>query len=72
MSARRKLTIHLGTKEENNARRDAEFLALSPWARFLLFMRDVALNADPQESPGERKGNFMVQQRRNGVRGGGQ
>ncbi len=65
----RRPEIRFETKEESNARREREFLALTPWERFSLFLRDIALNADPRESHGDRKGNFIVQRPVDGVRG---
>lgn len=56
--------IRFETKEESNARREREFLAVSPSERLLCFLRDIALQADPNESPGERKGNFIIERRR--------
>jgi hypothetical protein len=65
---RDKSDIRFETKEESNARREREFLALSPWERLRSYLRDIALQADPKSSPGKDKGNFMIERRRDGVR----
>lgn len=69
MPAPHKPEIRFETKEESNARREREFLALSPWERLRSFLRDIALQADPNESPGERKGNYIIERRADGIRG---
>jgi hypothetical protein len=53
--------IHFATKEENNRRRQEEFLALSPGERFELFLKlCAAMSHFPQDRPVEDKGNFIV------------
>ncbi len=54
-------TVHFATKEENNRRREEEFLALSPGERFELFLKLCsAMSHFPQGRPAEDKGNFIV------------
>jgi hypothetical protein len=40
--------IRFGTKEESNARREREFMALTPLERFLWFLRSFDERYDPQ------------------------
>jgi len=60
--------IRFETKEESNARREREFLALSPHARFLWFLRSF----DRPVGNGPRKQgpttNFIVHKRHDPVR----
>ncbi len=56
--------IHFATKAENNRRREAEFLALSPSERLQSFLRSFDSDLfsqfiDPKEL-GENKGNFCI------------
>ncbi len=57
------------TKEESNARRQREFLALTPWERFVLYVRDIQRNPPVVDERGEAKGNFIIWKRTDGVRG---
>lgn len=53
--------ILFATKEENNLRREEEFLALSPGERFELFLKLCsAMSHFPQDMPAKDKGNFIV------------
>lgn len=61
--------IRFETKEESNARREHEFMALTPWERLVLYLRDIARNPPAQEERGEAKGNFIISKRTDGVRG---
>jgi hypothetical protein len=56
------------TKEESNARRQEEFLALSPWERLVSYLRDIERNPPAPEERGEAKGNFIIRKRTDGVR----
>ena len=67
MPAPHKPDIRFETKEESNARREREFLALTPWERLRSFLRSFDLQADPNSSPGEDKGNFIIERRREGA-----
>lgn len=64
MATPRKPEICFETKEQSNARREREFLALSPSERLLSFLRCFEMQAVPNDSPGERKGNFIIERRR--------
>jgi len=62
--------IRFESKEESNARREREFLALSPSDRFLSFLRGFDLPNGSSDAPtGEQKGNFIVRRKRDEVRG---
>lgn len=61
--------ILFGTKEESNARRHREFLALTPWERLVLYLRDIERNPPDAAERGEAKGNFIIWKRTYGVRG---
>ncbi len=56
--------VFYGTKEENNQRREAEFLALSGTERFSVFLKMVdSIAVFPtlkKRAMGEEKGNFIV------------
>lgn len=57
--------IHFGTKEEHNARREREFLALSPAERFLWFLRSFDGPRPARPTREKRVGeNFIL--RKNG------
>ena len=60
--------IRFETKEESNARREREFLALMPGERFALFLRDIELNPPDFSETGEAKGNFIIHRASDGVR----
>jgi hypothetical protein len=62
-------TIRYATKEENNRRREEEFLALEPGERFELFLKMCsAMSGFAQDRPQEDKGNFIVDKlRKDGV-----
>ena len=58
------INIDFVTKEENNRRREAEFLTLSPAERLQSFLRSFDSDlfsqfVDPKEL-GENKGNFCI------------
>jgi len=56
------------TKENNNRRREKEFLALSPGKRvevFLKMMTDLSVFSTQTKRPD--KGNFIVEKRKDGV-----
>lgn len=59
------MKVYFATKEENNRRRQEEFLKLSPVERLESFLRDASLNAVlPQKEdvshPNDKKGNFVI------------
>lgn len=72
MPTPRKFDIRFGTMEENNARREREFMSLSPGERFVLYLRDIERNPPSPEELGEAKGNFIIGPERHGVRGRGE
>ncbi len=56
--------VFLGTKEENNAMREQEFLALSPHERFLSFLKmceEYARLYPLKEHPNRKKNNFILE-----------
>lgn len=54
--------IVFATKEENNLRREKEFLALTPSQRFMQFLRMVSsVNQFETRATGESRGNFVVE-----------
>jgi hypothetical protein len=59
--------IRFETKEESNARRLAEFLALSPHERFMLFLKGFARAEGDAVIPLEKKDNFILE-RPHGIR----
>ncbi len=56
--------IRFETKEESNARREREFMALTPWERLVQYLRDIERNPPAIEERGEAKGNFIIWKRR--------
>ncbi|KOS06153.1 hypothetical protein AM493_08990 [Flavobacterium akiainvivens] len=55
------MEIYFGTKEENNARRQEEFLKLHPAERVMAFIRlSQAMAAFPTHAPKQDKGNFVL------------
>ena len=65
----RRPEIRFETKEESNARREREFLALTPAERFLSFLRSFDLPHAVVRERGEDKGNFIIRRRTDAVRG---
>lgn len=59
--------IFIGTKSDHNARREAEFLALSPADRFNWFLRSFD-GREAADHPNDHKGNFIIRKRRDAVR----
>lgn len=56
--------IIYATKEENNERREKEFLALTPNQRVMYFLKMVGeFNKFETRATGETKGNFIVEKR---------
>lgn len=55
--------IHFGTKDEHNARREREFLALTPHERFLWFLRSFDRRVDPPAPTPRATGNFVIRRR---------
>jgi hypothetical protein len=62
--------IRFETKEESNARRRREFLALSAWERLAWLLRDIERNPPDLNERGEAKGNFIIRRRPHGIRNG--
>ncbi|MBL7952861.1 MAG: hypothetical protein JNM62_14220 [Flavobacteriales bacterium] len=60
--------IRYGTKEELNAQRERSFLALAPLERLLWFLASFDRRHATDPSAVEKKGNFILQKRRDGVR----
>lgn len=58
-----KSEVRFETKEESNARREREFLTLTPWERRVSLLRDIELNPPDPSEQGEAKGNFIIQKR---------
>ncbi len=59
------MEIFFGTKEENNSRRQEEFLKLTPAERIESFLRDAEVFASLPEKqrkphPNDKKGNFVI------------
>jgi hypothetical protein len=59
------MEIFFGTKEENNKRREEEFLKLSPGERLLVFLKQIGQQSTfPNKNPGvhknDAKGNFVL------------
>lgn len=62
-------TLHFETKEEANARREREFLALSPSERVQVFIRMVGANQlFKAENPQPKNpNNFHIYKKKDGV-----
>jgi hypothetical protein len=61
-------TLHFGTKEEHNRRREEDFLALTPSERVSLFIRMVAqVHLLPTGTEVEDKGNFVLTRAKDGL-----
>lgn len=61
-------TLHFGTKEEHNRRREEEFLALAPSERVSLFIKMVAqVHLLPTRTEVEDKGNFVLTRAKDGL-----
>jgi len=69
MSAPHKPEIRFETKEESNARREREFLALSPSERLLSFLRSFDLPHGVVGVASEHKDNFIIRRRHDALRG---
>ncbi len=69
MSTSRKSEIRFETKEESNARREREFLALTPWERLKGYLRDIERNPPEEHERGEARGNFIIRKVEHAVRG---
>ena len=59
------MKVYFGTKEENNRRRQGEFLKLSPAERIESFLRDAQVfTGFPEKQnkphPNDKKGNFVI------------
>lgn len=53
-----KKQIFYGTKEEHNARREAEFLSMTPYERLQWFFTMVGQNKVPSNE--DKKANFIL------------
>ncbi len=60
--------IRFETKEENNARREREFLALSPAERVMWFLRSFNGRRMDRASEEDKSGNFIIRKRADAVR----
>ena len=60
--------ITFGTKDESNAQREREFLALTPHERFLWFLRSFNGRPPTDDSVALAKGNFIIRKRSDGPR----
>ncbi len=65
---RDKSEIRFETKEESNARRVREFLALSPSERLLSFLRSFDMPYVIVSTTTEDKGNFIIRRRTDALR----
>jgi len=68
MPTPRKPKIRFETKEESNARREREFLALSPSERLLSFLRSFDMPHVMVSAATEDKGNFIIRRRSDALR----
>ena len=66
---RDKSEIRFETKEESNARREREFLALPPWERLKSYLRDIERDPPEMHERGEARGNFIIRKVEHAVRG---
>ena len=62
------MEVYFNTKEENNRRREEEFLKLSPGERLLAFIEMVSAPRstplpDDYVHPNDAKGNFVIYMR---------
>lgn len=55
--------IRFVTKEEFNARREREFMALSPGERFQWFLRSFDGRVSEVPSANERRGNYIIRKK---------
>lgn len=55
--------IRFETKEEANARREREFMALTPGERLEWFLRSFNGRGNEDPGRGRRKGNFVIEKR---------
>lgn len=61
------MEISFGTKEENNKRRQEEFLKLHPADRVWSFLKlSTQMLAFPTNAPKEDKGNFILERKPKG------
>ncbi len=60
--------IRFESKEESNARREREFLALSPHERVMWFLRSFNGHSDISEEREDRSANFIIRKRDDAVR----
>jgi hypothetical protein len=60
--------ISFGAKEETNAQREREFLALTPAERLLWFLKSFEGRVNNDPSVVQNKGNFIVSRRKDALR----
>jgi hypothetical protein len=60
--------ISFGTKEETNARREREFLALTPAERLLWFLKSFEGRVTDQPKVAKDKDNFIVSRKKDALR----
>jgi len=60
--------IRFETKEESNARREREFLALTPHERFMWFLRSFDRPGFKPRESSKNKGNFVIRKKHDPVR----
>lgn len=60
--------IRFETKEESNARREREFLALTPHERFMWFLRSFDQRPSDPNAPEPPTKNFVIRKKHDPVR----
>ncbi|MFZ1692679.1 MAG: hypothetical protein WAT74_05695 [Flavobacteriales bacterium] len=55
--------VRFETKEESNARREREFMALTPHERLQWFLRSFDGRENEELDRGRRKGNFIIRKK---------
>lgn len=60
--------IRFETKEESNARREREFMALTPHERLRWFLRSFDGRENEEPDRGRRKGNFVIEKKHHALR----
>ena len=56
--------IRFETKEQSNARREAEFLALSPHDRFMVFLKGFSRSGSEAPATKEKNDNFIIRRKK--------
>ena len=60
--------ISFGTKEETNARREREFLALTPAERLLWFLKSFEGRVTNEPEDAQNNDNFIVSRKKDALR----